>query len=249
MTLFKDHFSSRAADYAAYRPGYPPELASWLASIAPMKGCALDAGCGSGQLALLLAGHFARVIATDPSAQQIASATPHRHIDYSVARAEASGLPDASIDLLTAAQAAHWFDLPAFFAEASRLLKPDGAVVLISYAGMEHRGPIESIVEHFRLDVLKDYWPPERAMVENGYRDIVLPFTPITAPDFAIEVSWPLAALIGYLDTWSAVRAMEKRIGRSAFEGVAADLAAAWGDRAICRTIRWPLTILAGRNA
>ena len=249
MTLFKDHFSSHAADYALYRPSYPSELASWLASIAPMKGCALDAGCGSGQLAVLLAEHFARVIATDPSAQQIASATPHRHIDYRLARAEASGLPDASLDLLTAAQAAHWFDLPAFFAEASRLLKPDGAVVLISYAGMEHSSPIEPIVEHFRLEVLKDYWPPERAMVENGFRDIMLPFTPITAPDFAIRVSWPLAALVGYLGTWSAVRVMEKRIGRGPFDKVAAELAAVWGDPAVQRTIRWPLTILAGRCA
>lgn len=250
MILFKDHFSSRAADYAAYRPSYPPELAAWLASIAPATDCALDVGCGSGQLALLLADHFPRVIATDPSAQQIASATPHPHIDYRVAPAEASGLPDASVDLLTAAQAAHWFDLPAFFAEARRLLKPGGAVVLVSYAGMEHRGgPIEPIVERFRLEVLKDYWPPERTIVEDRYRDITMPFPPITTPDLAIELSWPLAALIGYLDTWSAVRAMEKRVGRRPFDKIVTELATAWGDPAMHRTIRWPLTILAGRRA
>lgn len=248
MSVFKDHFSSHSAAYATYRPGYPPELAAWLASIAPARHCALDVGCGSGQLALLLAEHFPRVIATDPSAQQIASATPHPNIDYRVAPAEASGLPGASVDLLTAAQAAHWFDLPAFFAEASRLLKPEGAVALISYGGMQGDGPIESIVEHFRLEVLKDYWPPERAMVENGYRDIALPFAPITAPDVAIEMSWPLAALIGYLDTWSAVRAMEKRVGREPFDSVVAGIAAAWGDPETHRTIRWPLTILAGRG-
>lgn len=247
MTIFKDHFSSHAAAYAAYRPAYPPALALWLAGIAPATGEALDVGCGSGQLALLLAGHFRRVIATDPSAQQIASATLHPRINYRVASAEASGLPDASVDLLTAAQAAHWFDLPAFFAETRRLLRPGGVVALISYAGMEHRGPIEPIVERFRLETLKDYWPPERAMVENGYADIALPFTPIAAPDFAIELSWPLAAMIGYLDTWSAVRGMEARIGRGPFDDVAVELAAAWGDPDEHRTIRWPLTILAGR--
>jgi SAM-dependent methyltransferase len=249
MIMFNDHFSSHAATYAAFRPGYPPELAAWLASIAPGTDCALDVGCGSGQLALLLAQHFPHVLATDPSWQQISSAMPHPNIDYRVAPAEASGLPCGSIDLLTAAQAAHWFHLPAFFAESRRLLKPGGAVVLISYAGMEHRGPIEPIVDDFRLETLKDYWPPERAMVENGYRGIALPFTPIATPDFAIELSWPLAALIGYIDTWSAVRAMERRIGRGPLDAFVAELTAAWGDPMAHRTIRWPLTILAGRGA
>lgn len=247
MSAFKDHFSSHAAAYATYRPAYPPELVAWLSSIASATKTALDVGCGSGQLSLLLAERFDSVIATDPSAQQIESATAHPRIDYRVAPAEASGLPAASIDLLTAAQAAHWFDLPAFFAEARRLLKPDGVIALISYARLKSEGPIEEIVERFRLVTLKDYWPPERALVENDYRDIHLPFTAIEVPPFVIEVQWPLAALIGYLDTWSAVRAMEKAVGRDAFDAVVAELTRAWGDPAEARTIRWPLTIIAGR--
>lgn len=249
MTAFKDHFSSHAAAYAAYRPAYPPALAAWLSSIAPSPKAALDVGCGSGQLSLLLAEHFETVVATDPSAQQIDSAIAHPRIDYRVAPAEASGLPDASVDLLTAAQAAHWFDLPAFFTEARRLLRPRGVIALISYAGMDGPGEIEAIVERFRLVTLKDLWPPERALVENRYRDIHMPFAPIEAPDFAIEVRWPLAALIGYLDTWSAVRAMERVNGRSAFDATVAELTCAWGDPADVRTIRWPLTILTGRHS
>lgn len=245
---FKDHFSTHAAGYAAYRPSYPPALAAWLASIAPTKGRALDCGCGSGQLSRLLASHFAEVIATDPSAEQIASARPQRGIDFRVARAENSFLPDRSVDLLTAAQAAHWFDLPAFFGEARRVLRPGGAIVLISYAGMTRSGPIEAIVEHFRLTTLDGYWPPERAIVENGYRDIDLPFSPIISPAFEIDVRWPLAGLIGYLDTWSAVRVLEQRIGREAFETVVAELTESWGDPARLRTIRWPLNVLAGRS-
>lgn len=247
MTGFKDHFSSHAAAYAAYRPTYPPALADWLACLAPGRNRALDAGCGSGQLSLLLADRFDEVVATDPSAQQIASAVQHPHINYRVARAEASELPPGSVDLLTAAQAVHWFDLPAFFAEARRLLRPGGAIALISYAGMAPHGPVEAMVERFRLETLKDYWPPERAMVENGYRDIALPFTPIETPALAIEVEWPLEALIGYLDTWSAVRAMERMIGRKPFDAFARELALAWGDPQIKRMIQWPLTILAGR--
>ncbi|ABQ70839.1 Methyltransferase type 11 [Rhizorhabdus wittichii RW1] len=249
MSAFKDHFSSHAAAYAAYRPAYPPELAAWLGIVAPATKTALDVGCGSGQLSLQLAGHFDRVIATDPSAQQIASATPHPRIDYRVASAEASGLPDGSVDLIAAAQAAHWFDLPAFFAETARLLRPGGVVALISYAGMAPQGEVEAIVERFRVETLAEHWPPERALVENGYRDIHLPFDPIEAPAFSIEVRWPLAALIGYLDTWSAVRALERGTGRAPFDAVVADLTRAWGDPADIRTIRWPLTILAGRNS
>jgi len=248
VIAFKDHFSSRAAAYAAYRPDYPRALAAWLASTAPSRQAALDAGCGSGQLSLLLADHFDQVVASDPSPQQIASAVAHPAIRYAVRPAEASGLPDESVDLLTAAQAAHWFDLPAFFAEADRVLKPGGVIALMSYAAMEHRGPIEPIVERFRHDTLADYWPPERLLVDNRYRDIALPFTPIAAPELAIEVCWPLPALIGYLDTWSAVRAMEGAIGRAPFDAVAAELAEAWGDPAQRRTIRWPLAILAGRK-
>jgi len=248
LSAFKDHFSSHAAGYAAFRPHYPAGLAAWIASIAPASGKALDCGCGSGQLAMLLAEHFTEVIATDPSPQQIARAAPHPRISYRVAPAEASGLARGSIDVLTAAQAAHWFDLPAFFAEARRVLAPGGALVLVSYAAMEADGAITAIVERFRLDTLQDYWPPERAMVEEGYRGIHLPFQPLDAPRFAIEVEWPLDALIGYLDTWSAVRAMERRIGREPFERVAAELGEAWGDPAICRRIRWPLAIRAGRH-
>jgi len=248
MTAFKDHFSSHAADYAAYRPTYPPAAAAWLAGVAPSRKIALDVGCGSGQLSLLLAEHFERVIATDPSARQIENAAAHPNIDYRVAAAEASDLPDGSVDLITAAQAAHWFDLPTFFAEAKRLLRPGGVLALLTYAGMEPQGEIEKIVEQFRCVTLADHWPPERALVENDYRDIHLPFDPIDAPTFSIEVQWPLAALIGYLDTWSAVRTMERVAGRAQFETVVAKLTRAWGDAATVRTIRWPLTILAGRR-
>jgi SAM-dependent methyltransferase len=248
MSGFKDHFSSHATAYAAFRPTYPPELAAWLAAIAPAPGLALDVGAGSGQLSRLLAEHFEQVVATEPSARQIESAVRHPKIDYRVAPAERCDLPDGSIDLLTAAQAAHWFDLPAFFAEARRLLKPGGAIVLISYAGMEHGGPIESMIDAFRLNTLEEYWPAERMLVENGYRDIDLPFEPIAAPRLFIEVHWPLAAMIGYIDTWSAIRAMERDKGREIFEIFLAELTRTWGDPETTRRIRWPLTILAGRN-
>jgi ubiquinone/menaquinone biosynthesis C-methylase UbiE len=114
---FKDHFSTRSADYAAYRPTYPMALVDALAEACAGTEDALDVGCGTGQLSVLLARRFGRVIATDASAKQIEAADPHDGVEYRVATAEASGLPDASVDLVVAAQAAHWFDLPAFYRE------------------------------------------------------------------------------------------------------------------------------------
>ena len=116
---FKDHFSERSADYAANRPTYPPQLAGFLAEHSPGRTLALDCGCGTGQLSVQLAEHFAEVVATDASAAQIAAATPHPRVRYRVAPADASGLEPVSADLIVAAQAAHWFDLDAFYARRS----------------------------------------------------------------------------------------------------------------------------------
>lgn len=109
-----DHFASVAAQYAKSRPSYPPELAAFLASVAPRRRLAWDCGTGSGQAAVLLAAEFEKVVATDESRAQLSHATPHPNVDFRGALERDSGLSDASCDLVTAAQAAHWFDLPAF---------------------------------------------------------------------------------------------------------------------------------------
>ena len=85
MTAFKDHFSGHAADYANFRPNYPPELFDYLASISPGRELAWDCATGNGQAAVGLAAHFDEIIATDASAQQIENARPHLRISYRVA--------------------------------------------------------------------------------------------------------------------------------------------------------------------
>ena len=96
---FEDHFSDRAAQYAEYRPLYPEALFDFVAGLTPNHRVALDCGTGNGQAATGLANHFERVIATDASAQQIRNASTHPRIEYRVAPAEASGLPDGSVSL------------------------------------------------------------------------------------------------------------------------------------------------------
>ncbi|HEY8384052.1 MAG TPA: class I SAM-dependent methyltransferase [Microvirga sp.] len=247
MSAFEDHFSTGSADYAAYRPTYPAALVDALADLAPATDAALDVGCGTGQLAVLLAARFRSVIATDASAQQIAQAVPQERVNYRVAPADASGLAGASVDLLTAAQAAHWFDLDAFYAEARRVLRPRGILALITYGIMRADAALDPVIARFYWDVIGPYWPPERRHVEQGYRAFPFPFEEIALPPLAIEVRWTRDDLFGYVDTWSAVKAVEKALGREPVEALRRDVAAVWTDPEERRTIRFPLSGRVGR--
>lgn len=244
---FKDHFSSGSAGYAAYRPSYPLELIDELTSISPGAGRALDCGCGTGQLSVLLAERFDEVIATDASAAQIAAAEPREGVVYRTALAEDSGLPADSVDLITVAQAAHWLDLDKFYDEARRIARPQAAIALITYGVLHLEGELDRHLHDFYYQAIASYWPPERRHVETGYRDLPFPFTPIEVPPQVIEMRWTLPQLVGYLNTWSAVKAAERALGVNPVDALAAALGEEWGDPATRRLVTWPLTIRAGR--
>jgi SAM-dependent methyltransferase len=244
---FKDHFSTRSGDYAAYRPTYPRALADYLAGLCGQTELALDVGCGTGQLSVLLAERFDHVIATDASAQQIEKAEAHERVEYRVAPAERSGLPDQSVDLITAAQAAHWFDLDAFYTEARRIGKPGSVLALVTYGVIQADPEINTTIQHFYKDGAGPYWPPERRHVENGYRSFDFPFDEFAAPPLTIEVHWQASDLLGYVDTWSAVRGLEKAQGRGPIEKFQRDLLSCWDDPQHRRTIRFPLSLRVGR--
>lgn len=245
---FKDHFSGNSAGYAAYRPRYPAALAHHLAALAPGRSLAYDAGCGSGQLSVLLAAEFDRVVASDASAQQIAKAEPAPRVEYRVAPAQDSGLPAASTDLVTAAQAAHWFDLPAFYAEARRIGRPGAALALVTYGILTFDDPaFDTAFTHFYGEVVGPYWPFERRHVESGYRTLDFPFPELDVPALSIEVAWDLAAFLGYVGTWSAVKEARAAIGEAPLADFASRMADLWGDGAAVRPIRFPLSVRAGR--
>jgi len=241
VTNFKDHFSGHAADYARARPTYPAALFSYLAELAPTRGLTWDCGTGNGQAARGLAEHFARVVATDASADQIANAAPHPRISYRVAPAEDSGLETASIDLVTAAQALHWFDIDRFFAECNRVLLPGGILATITYRLTEVNPEIDPIVEHLADEVVGPYWPPEAALVEEEYRSIVLPFPELTPPTLEMAVDWDLTAFVSYLGTWSAVHRYRAATGTDPLAMVWPQLSAAW--RQGSRRVHWPLSV------
>jgi len=247
MTMaFPDHFSAVAEKYAAYRPHYPPALAELLASLTA-PGVAWDIGCGNGQLAVLLGAQFARVIATDPSAKQIAAAVAHPRVEYRVEPAEASTLGDASVDLAVAAQAAHWFEWPRFVAEVGRVTRPGGLVALVSYGKMVLDGEAGAELRHYYHDVAGPHWPPERAHVENGYRDLALPWPAVAAPPIDMSVEWTRDELVGYVSTWSATARLVDRDGSTPFDTFVSNLEAVWpGSNK--RVVRWPLTLRLARR-
>ena len=244
----QDHFSKVAGDYAAYRPRYPEKLYQWLASVSPGTRLAWDAGTGNGQAAVALAAFFQRVIATDFSADQIREAAADPRVEYQVASVEKSGLADESVELITIAQALHWFNPEAFFAEARRVLVPGGVIAAWTY-GVVHGDdrPTDELLHQFYYDEMGPWWPENRKLVEAGYRTIRFPFTELSPPPFEMRVRWSLGELLGYIGTWSAVSRCREGSGTDPLASLATRLAAVWGDPQAQREIRWPLSMRAGR--
>jgi SAM-dependent methyltransferase len=241
---FPDHFSAAAPAYARYRPHYPPALFDWLAVISPARRRAWDCAAGSGQAAAALAPHFDLVIGSDASRDQIRAADPRR-LARVVSVAETVPIRSATIDLVTVAQALHWFALPAFFAEARRCLVPGGICAIWTYARCSVAPEIDAILDEFHDATLAGCWPPERALVEEGYRSLDLPIVPTPAPPFAMYAEWDLDGLLGYVGTWSAVRDCERRRGTSPVSALRDQLQQHW-PRQARRTVRWPLHLTAG---
>ena len=245
---FKDHFSERAALYAICRPLYPDSLFAQVAGLTREHRAAVDCGTGNGQAAIGLIKHFQRVVATDPSEAQIARALPHERIEYSVARAESIPLPDASVNLVTAAQALHWFDAPAFFSEARRLLASGGAIAVWGYGDPIMDTPaLHETLHAFNRGTLEKYWFAERQLLLDGYRTIPFPFEEVVLPAQQLEVRWTLPELAGYLRTWSSTARYAAERGFDPVPEVEKALSTDWGDPAKQRLIRWPLHLRAGK--
>lgn len=240
-----DHFSGHAADYARFRPGYPEALFDWIAANTTGHDLAWDCGCGNGQASVPLAARYSRVAATDFSAEQIAQAAAHPRIDFRVAPAEGSGLPDGCADVVTIAQALHWFDFERFYAEVRRVAKPGALIVAWSYQLLRAEPAIDAVLADFYDGCLGPYWPPERKWVDLAYAGMPFPFADVATPPFEIRLQWSLADLLAYLGTWSATRRYVKAKGIDPMPALGDALTPLWGEGT--REIVWPIAIKAGR--
>ena len=247
-TAFADHFSAVAADYANARPEYPGALYDWIAAIAPADMLLWEAGCGSGQATRGLAKRFCRVHATDPSAAQVAQAHGPGNVAFAVEPGERCSLPDASADAVCVAQALHWFDRTAFFAECERVLKPGGVLVAWGYQDIELPEPALVAAYEPLKRAIHPYWPPERLLVDEAYAGFDWPFEPIRAPDFELRAQWPLPRLLGYFSSYSATQRFRAANGVDPVAEHAPALAAAWGEPGTVRGMRWPLFVHARRK-
>ena len=244
---FKDHFSQAASRYAAYRPDYPPSLFAELARLVPAHDIAWDCATGNGQAAIGLAGHFGRVLATDASEAQLAAAVPHERVEYRLARAEESGLPDASMPLVTIAQALHWLDLDAFWREVHRVLRPHGVIAAWCYGTLTMDPELDPLLDELYSTTVGPFWPPERHHVETRYRELAFPFEEIAMPPLAMERALTLPALAGYLGTWSAVQRYREAKLRDPLESLVPRLRERWGPPGHERVARWELGLRVGR--
>jgi SAM-dependent methyltransferase len=239
---FPDHFSALASAYGEFRPAYPDALFEHLAQLAPARELAFDCATGNGQAAAPLAARFRHVIASDASAAQLAEARPMTNLSLCVASAERLPLAAGSVDLVTVAQALHWFRLPEFFTEVRRVLRERGVLAVWTYHLFSVTPTIDNLVRHFNREVVGPYWPAQRRLVEQAYSDIDFPFADLHTAAVPMSVSWSVDHLLAYLGTWSAVAQYRRQRGDDPLVDFGAALRAAWGEPAQ-REVRFPLTV------
>jgi SAM-dependent methyltransferase len=246
MSGFKDHFSRQSAAYSRHRPGYPPELIEFVAGKSPARSLAIDCATGSGQAAIQLASHFEHVIAIDGSQAQLRNARACARVSYVAAIAESLPVKARRAQLVTAAQALHWFDFERFYAECRRVLAPGGIVAAWTYEKFRFDSGLDAIVDDFYEREVGEYWPSERRHVEQGYRALPFPFERLAAPAFELVTEWSLDQVLGYLASWSAVQRYKDARGTDPLPALRSRLEPRWSP-VETRRLRWPIHTRLGR--
>ncbi|MBC7888642.1 MAG: class I SAM-dependent methyltransferase [Ferruginibacter sp.] len=246
MEIPKDNFSNQASLYARYRPTYPAALCSFLNSVVEKKQAAWDCGTGNGQVAMALSKYFEKVYATDISEQQIENAVKKANIFYSVERAEHSLFEDSSFDLITVAQAIHWFKFDDFYKEVIRTLRPNGILAIMGYGLMRADEDTDKIIDHFYYNIIGSFWDKERKYVEENYQTIPFPFKEIQVPVLRHTLEWTMEELLGYLETWSAVQYYIKSHNHNPVEQIKTQLQKIWAP-GTTKTVEFPILLRVAR--
>lgn len=240
----KDNFSEQSKVYAKFRPHYPDELFSFLYRNVSRFNAAWDCGTGNGQVACQLAMRFKQVYATDISQKQLDNASPRENISYMVAPAEKSLLPAACIDLITVAQALHWFNARAFYQEVQRIAAPGALLAYWGYHLPKISKELDPLLRHFHDHIVGPYWDPERKILLDEYSGIHFPLKNVQKKRFEHVVNWNLDHLKGYLNSWSSVQQYIRSNGDNPVDSFITSLSAHWRDDL---TVCFPIFLTLGQ--
>ncbi len=244
------HFAEQSGDYFRFRPDYPDSLYQYIVSLTKEQELAWDVGTGNGQAAFKLAQYFKKVIGSDLNQEQLDVALKKDNILYKVWSAEKTEIQNGTVDLVTVAQALHWFPLDAFYQEVKRVSKKNGIIAIWAYSLAKITPALDKITSKLYSEILGDrYWPKERKYIDEGYRNIPFPFKEIdhnSSPKFIIEKNYDFNQFLGYLHTWSAVKEFQKRNQQNPIDLILKDLTEAWGDPNKQILIQWPLHLRVG---
>jgi SAM-dependent methyltransferase len=222
--IVKDNFSNQADLYAKYRPSYPQSLIQEIFSHCKERQLAWDCACGNGQISAMLSDTFEKVFASDISQKQIDHAIQKPNISYRIEKAENSSLKDTSIDLIIVAQAIHWFHFDEFYKEVRRVLKPNGLVAVLGYGLFTSIPEVDEIIQRFYVEVVGDYWDPERRYLDEKYESIPFPFNEIKTEKHYTKLKWSVDDILGYINTWSAIQNYINKNGNNPSSMIEADL-------------------------
>ena len=241
----KDNFSKQSQLYAQFRPTYPKELFEFLFTLVHERRTAWDCGTGNGQVATELVNYFEKVFATDISENQIKNATKKENIFYKIETAEQTSFSDNTFDLITVAQAIHWFDFALFYNEVNRTVKRNGIIAAIGYSLPRIDTQTNEVIDNFYNNILGEYWDKERKYIDEDYRTIPFPFNEIQSPTLFSNYDWSFEQLIGYLNTWSAVQHYIERNNENPIEKITNDLLECWNDGEM-KQVTFPILLRVG---
>lgn len=208
----KDLFSTGSRLYQQARPSYPTTVLEAILEHVAERHLVWDCAAGSGQFTQLLAPVFEHVVATDLSMQQLQQAPRLENVSYQVQLAEKTSFMPQSFDLITVAQAIHWFDFDGFYQEVRRCLKPDGVLAIIGYGVLEaQHKPLNQLIQRLYGETLAGYWDAERRYIDEAYATIPFPFKEIQMPVLRMRYRWSGQQLLNYLATWSALKHYQEK--------------------------------------
>ena len=161
--------------------------------------------------------------------------------------AEHTTLPDNKFDLITVAQAIHWFDFEKFYQHVNRTLKHGGIIAIIGYDVFKINKEIDLLINEFYKETTGPYWDKERKHIDHHYSTIPFPFKEIDTPDFSMNYNWEFEQVIGYLNTWSAVQHYIRKNNENPVEKFSNELKKVWGN-VLKRKVSFPVFMRTGRK-